>query len=477
MPFNKFFFLFAAFFYLQCLHAGNCTLHGLTLKDAECITMENNNDIKTLQQLVGKAIEGRLEAVSKWFPEIVLISAGYRTEKRDAFTGVHSAFLSQFNVTQALFSTEKFFNLRISSLTVQQLKLLLQAITIDVLYELRTAYYRVVLDCLNIETAKTNIDLFSDLAEMQESKHRIGTSILLNVNQSLVNAANATKDYYDAVKQLKIDRDNLVRILGYDPGTVDLAIAEEEIPIMSIPELSAKVEKAGQVFTGNGGGLIFKKGFPETQEILMNNLFTGNEISCWENLAIAYRPTLRSQAANVKIASEVVGKKQGEYLPEVNLEFNYGGYPTKMLDNPSGSFFNQNFDWGIGYRVNWLLFDGFGREHRIRAARYEKRARQFEYNKAVQAAYADVRRQIFDIEDSVANYVTSVSSVKLAEETVRLAKNSLDIGYINVFDYQIVVDGFVQAMYTRDEAKFDLIKGYFGLIHASGADLIGGCVK
>lgn len=476
MPLKKLLPILGVFFSLQCLHAGGCTLLDLKMRDAESIAMENNNDIKTLQQLVGKAREGRLEAISKWFPQVYLISSGYKTEKRQLFTGVHSAFLSQFYISQALFSTEKYFNLRISALVAEQLKLLLEAIIIDVLFEVRTAYYQVVLDYLNIETAKINIDLFVDLSEKQQSNYQIGTSILLNVNQSLVNVANATKAYYDAVKQLKVDLDYLVQVLGYDPGTVNVTIGEKEIPIMKISEIASKIDRVDQVFTRNDdGGLIFNKGFPETQQILMNHLFTQNEISCWENLALMYRPTLRSQATEVSIASEYISKRRGEFLPEVSLEANYGGTPTQMLDNPSGSFLNQKFDWGIGYRINWLIWDSLGRDHRIREAMYEKSAKQYEYCKGVQIAYADVRRQIFEIEDSVANYVTSVSSVKLAEETVQLAKNSLNIGYINVFDYQIVVDGLIQALYTRDESKFDLIKGYFGLIHASGADLICGC--
>ncbi|NGX57934.1 MAG: hypothetical protein K940chlam3_00835 [Chlamydiae bacterium] len=454
-------------------YAGNCCLHSLTLESAERIALENNNDIKTLQQLVAKAQQGRLEAVSKWFPEVVLISSGYKTEKIQTFTGTHSAFLSQFNVTQALLSTERYFNLRISSLVVKQLRLLLDAIIIDVMYDIRQAYYRVILDYQDIATAKTNIDLFMDLAEKEQTKYKIGTSILLNVNQSTVRIANATKAYYQAIKELKVDLDYLTQVLGYDPGTLDLELAERTIPIMNIPEIASKVNRIDEVFRDRfQNGFIFKEGYPYTQEKLMRSVFTAQEIACWENTALTFRPTLRSKATDVKIAAEFVGSKWGEFLPEVNLEMNYGGYPTNMLDNPSSNFLNQKFDWAVGYRVNWLLWDSLGRDHRIKQAMHEKCAKQFEYMKGVQMAYADVRRQMFDIEESIANFVTAKSNVKLAEQTLELAQSSLEIGYINVFDYQIIIDSLIQAMNTQNEAQFDLIRGYYGLIHASGADLM-----
>jgi len=454
-------------------YGGNCTLKALSLRDAEQIAIENNNDIKTLQQLVAKSRQGRLEAVSKWFPQVALISSGYKTEKVQTFTGTHSAFLSQFNVTQALLSTERYFNLRISTLVVQQLDLLLDSIIIDVLYDIRQAYYKIILDMQEIATAKTNIDLFMDLAIKEQNKYQIGTSILLNVNQSQVRIANATKAYYQAVKELKIDLDYFVQILGYDPGTVEIELSETNIPIMSIPDIASKVKLVDEVFRSQfENGLIFKEGYPYTQEKLMRNLFSPHEIACWENTALCYRPTLRARATGVKIATEQIGSRRGEFLPEVSLELNYGGYPTHMLDNPSSNFLNQKFDWAVGYRVNWLLWDSLGRDHRIKQAMYERCAKQFEYKKGVQVAYTDVRRQMFDIEESVANFVTSESNVKLAEQTLDLAKSSLEIGYISIFDYQIVVDNLIQAMNTRDEARFDLIRGYYGLIHSSGADLI-----
>lgn len=463
-----FFLFFANCFSEVCRFPAPLTL---SLQEAERIACEQNNDIMTLRQLLCRARGGRLESFSKWFPEVVLISQGFKTSKKDLFTETHSVFMSQFYVTQALFSTNKYYNVKISSLAVEQLSALLEAMVIDVLYEVRSVYYQIVFDQETIETAKKNIALFTELSEKEESRYEIGTSILLNVNQSQVAVAIATKAYYEAIKNWKIDKDHLATILGFDPGRVNLEVTAKKIPVEEVPKIREKLHYVRGIFGDKNA--IFSPGFPFTQREAMADLFTAQEIGGWEWTALQYSPLLHSKATDVKIASQELCKRKGEYFPSVDLHANYGGTPSETTEFTSSNFTNQRFQWGIGLQVNWLLFDSLGREHRIRMAKRERCAKKYEYLKEVQLAYQAVRRQIFLIEESIANAVTAESNVKLAEQTLELAKNQLEIGYITIFDYETVVNNLIQAMNTKNEARFELIQGYYGLIHASGVDLIG----
>ncbi len=451
-----------------------CVFEMLTLEQAEQIALCENKNVRTMWQLYEKAKQGRLESISKWMPEVSVVSRGYGTEKRIVGTDTHSAFISQFSLTQAVFSSNRYYNLKISTLEVQHIKYLLDAVIIDVLFEVRTAYYKVILDRQNVETAKYNVELFTSLAERMQSNYEIGTSILLNVNQSKVAIANATAAYYQAIKQLKVDTDRLVTVMGYNAGSVKLDITEEQIPINTIPDIACKVAYVEKIFSEEGiDGPIYQSGFPQNEEKRMQHLFRCDEINWWEQNALYYRPDLRSKYTEVTIADQEVKKEKGTYWPVVGLEANYGGYPTRMLDNPSSSFFNQKLDWAIGFTFDWLLFDSFGREYRVNQARYERNAKKYELGRGVQISYEEVRKQIFSITESVANYVTAAGNVKLAEQTLDLANKQLDIGYITVFDYQIVVNSLIEAIYIRDRARFDLIEGYYGLRHASGIDLVG----
>lgn len=453
----------------------NTLLHGvcLTIQEAEITALENNNDIRTLRHLLDKAKQGKLESFSKWFPQIALVSQGYKTQKPDLFTKTRSVFVTQFYLTQALFSTNRYYNLKISSIAVDQIRSLLHAIIIDVLYEVRTTYYKIILDYETIETAQKNIDLFIELAEKEAKNYQIGTSILLNVNQSQVAVANATKDYYEAIKILKIDKDRLATMLGYDPGSVEIQLSQDEIAVNKIPNISNKLQRVESLFKPlESNTLIFNKGFPSSQENIMNNLYSQSEIQYWEKTALCYNPTLHAKESDIRIANQEVNKGLGLYLPELNLNVNYGGIPSNTTEYTSSNLANQEFQWGVGIQLDWLLWDSCAREHKIKGARHERAARKYEFLKGIQLAFADVRKQIFSIEEAIANYVTSESNVKLATQTLELAKKQLEIGYITIFDYETIINNLIQAINTRNVARYDLIQGYYGLIHAAGADLI-----
>jgi outer membrane protein TolC len=458
------------------LDAEVCTIAGFTLEQAERITLQNNKDLCTLCQLYQSAKAGRLVSLSQWLPQIELVSYGYKVQHRQANTRSYSSFISQFKLMQHLFSTDAYYDVKISGLVAENLKLLLEALMIDVLFDVRTAFYQVILDTQNISTAKTNVEILTSLAVRMESNLNRGTSILLNVNQSKVAIANATSQYYQAIKQLEVDLDRLVNLMGYVPGTVRLDFATKEIPLFEIAEIGDKVLKVMKIFNDKPPqGAIYKEDFPLSEEEAMKSLFTPEEICCWEKLALALRPELKSKVKEWQIADEKVQKEKGTYLPELNLEFNYGGFPTYTEFYPSSGLFNQKYYWAVGFSFSWLLFDGCGREFRIREARHDRNAKLCEFRKSVQMSYQEVRFQIFSITESVANFVTAEGNVSLARQTLDLANKQLEIGYITVFDYQIVVDGLIQALYIRDRARFDLIKGYYGLKHASASDL-NGCV-
>jgi len=446
----------------------------LTLEEAETIALSTNRDICTLSNLLERAKQGRLESLSKWWPEVYLISRGYKTEKKQAITNTKSAFISQFGLVQSLFSTDRYYNVKIAGLVVEQLKLLLDAMIIDVLYDVRVAYYKVIYDVLAVNIAKQAIEIFDVLAKREESNFRIGTTILLTLNQSKVAIANATSVYYQALRNLEVDKDVLVTALGYDAGSFLFEPDDIHFPLEEIPLIGEKLSKVEGIFANEGfdQSPIYRSGFPRNQGRAMLGLFSDYEMQYWEDQAISLRPDLKSKGYEVKIAETNIMKEQGTYLPSVWLEANYGGYPTRMLENPSSSFFNQKMNWGVGVGLEWLLFDGCGRAYRVNQARYEKNARECEYQKGIQTTFEEVRKQLFNIEESVSTFLTSQGNVKLAEQTRELADKQLEIGTITIFDYQFVVDGLIQSLNTQNRAAFDLMSGYYGLRHASGIDLI-----
>jgi outer membrane protein len=200
----------------------------------------------------------------------------------------------------------------------------------------------------------------------------------------------------------------------------------------------------------------------------MDKIFSSSEFSKWSTYADAYRPDIRLSETNVKLAEETVKLKRGEYWPTVSLIGNYGGAMTPYLYRPSTQFNNQIFQWAVGFSINWTIFDGTGRERRIKKARAESRAIRYTAKKVMQAAHTDVREQLYSMQKAMAQYVTSTANYKLAQETLEQAKSQLDIGFTTIYDYLISVDGLIRAKTAQDEGRFDLLSSYYALLHASG---------
>ena len=202
----------------------------------------------------------------------------------------------------------------------------------------------------------------------------------------------------------------------------------------------------------------------------MHKLYSREEISSWESLAEKYRPSLLLTENQLSISKKTVEKRAGEYFPEIYLKGSLSGISAPFLFYPKPSFDDQTLTYGLTVSLSWNLFDGLGRERRIKAAKYERNAFRFEYENALLQAYADVRRQIFSIEEAIASYLSSKGNIDLAKETVELAKERLEVGYVTIYDYQISVDGLIQARFNFDQSEFDILVAYYGLRHASGID-------
>jgi outer membrane protein len=446
----------------------------LSLFQAEELALSNNQQVQEVESLVEKARFGHLVSISDWLPKLELISQAFQTQ-HDQIGGSNnkSTFLTQFLLTQTLFSATKYYNLQITNLLYKELEWVKQGILNDVLYDIRSAYYKIILDKNQIETAATHVEVLKALALQMEMRLGIGTATTFDVNQLQVAVSNALSIYYKALKTLKVDLDIFTKLLGYDPGSIKVEIQEESIPLESILFLREKLSQQQEVFlkTPIASGLIFPSSNPERQIEWINQLFSYEEIKGWEEVAIKFRPDLLQAESQWKIALKQVSKARGEYLPKVEFQANYGGMPTPFDEYPRSSFSNQDFEWGVGVTLKWNLFDSFKRERKISANKAEAQAEKSNLNAQVQEALKEVRDQIFSIENAIATNVSSQSTVKLARQALAQAEEKLEIGYISIFDYQIAVNNYIEAMNIYFNSQFELIDSYYLLRHATGIDV------
>lgn len=457
-------FLFAGALYSETLT--------LSLEKSESIALSHNKEIKTLESLLRKAEMGRLGAASKWLPQVVAMQDAFFSSGEQFFVNDKQGFIAQVGITQSVFESDVYYGIKLAELNVIHLRLLLLAAKNDILFRTRAYYYKLVLDYNTLATRKEHVDLMTSLAGQMRDNFERGTAKLYSVNQARVAAANATTKYYEALKQIRVDGDKLLKILGYDPGSQVIALTTETIPIEGIPLLDKKIAHVEKIFAEfEPEGVIYERGFPKTQFIEMRELFTDSEIRRWERLALREQPNILQRQNQVDIACEMVRKGYGAYLPSLNVVGGFGGFQSPWSMRPSTHFSNQNFLYNVGVRFQWTLFDGFGRESAIAGAKAKRSASVFELQKEQQDTLALVREQIFSIENGISQFITAEGNVRLSRQTIYQAKEQLQIGYMTIFDYQIAVDSYIEAENIRNNARYMLILAYYGLRQASGIDM------
>jgi len=447
------------------------SLHALSLREAEEMALANNPGVRAAEEFVDRARHGRMESISRWLPKLTVLSQAYKTQKPLKFLKLKtpSAFFTQVSLTQAVLSSELLHQIKIAGFMVTQAEQMLQAAKNDVLFETRMLYYLVALDHKKVDTAKEHVRLLTHLADRMQGFYDIGEATAYNVNQAKVAVSNVTDKYYETLRDLKGHQDDLVRVLGSDPGqNIDVSVADQ-IDVMQIADVARKVEEGEKIFqSGSGYSPILQERFTSLEERSMQRLFSDQELEKWAAAADETRPDILLAKTVVSIAKQQVEEKRGEYWPTLSILAGYGGGSTPYLDQPEDRFNKQLFQWAAGLSLNWTIFDGLGRESRIRKAKSEERAMKFDALKVLQNAHADVREQIYKMEKALSKYLTASANLKLSEETLRQANSQLEIGYATIFDYLVSVDGFVRAKTTLDEGRFELLTSYYGLLHACG---------
>lgn len=458
----RFFFLcFSLYTWCETVH--------LTLADAESIALKNNTLLLELSQSIEAAKSYKMERLSKWLPDLRMTYYMYEDSIENPMSGAKSNFLTHIQLTQEIFSASTYYGLILAESSVQLMNDLYRSAENDVLFAVRAQYYKILTDYHMIEAAEEHVSLLQQLAQQMEDRYRIGTSIEYNVNQSLVAVSNAMQVYYKRIRALKDDMDILATILGFLPGEIECVITEKGIPIDHYPLLASRIQQTETLFTGNAEkGPLFSPTFPGKERSIMLQLFSHPEIISFGELAVEHNPVIHKLETELTMAQQKVREAYGEYIPKLTAKFNVGGIPDPFEFYPSSRFDNMKFDLGVGLNLSWTIFDSFGRESRVSQAKHKRNAARCKLEKERQNILKEVRSEIHGLEEAIAGYVTAKSNNVLAVQTLEQAKEQLEVGYIDIFDYQISVNGLIQALTAEIESKFDVIKAYYGLVHATG---------
>ena len=458
---------------LLCSHqvqaSEKLVLRGLTLKRAEALALRNNQQIQAFGQVVAQGWQRRLQAISPLLPQAENFSQVLKVQSLGA-----PIYTTNFRMTQEIIAPELWYEAKIGGLEYHSVRWEHAGVVNDVRFEVREAYYKVVLAQETVAVETENIELLTYALDEEQALFEGGEVTIFNINQSKVAVSNAWADYYTSLRELKNSVNELVLVLGYEPGNdVEIEIAEREIPVEDIPELKDKLQTPPQAVPQ----ITKKHRGVWGQRTPTEPLFHTADMTPWQQLARRRRPDIQRQHVDIQAARRKVQARRSMYSPSLRFFANWTATSAaaSISSTPGGtSALKNRFAWDGGLVLTWKLFDGLSRERRISEARAARAESYIVLEDLLQRSARDISNRFNELEENILTYHASVESVQLAEQSIEEAKSRHELGFITPLEFRDAVTSLSKAKNNRNRASYNLLISYYALRRDSGVDAMEG---
>lgn len=432
-----------------------------TLEEAENYAMARNKHVLALEELANASREQYFEIISRWLPHARFQGEYDKSEFKVALLpGLKpqsNFWTTGFHFDQLLVSKELYHQIKAGKWDAHRVKLEAVNLKNEVLFEVRAAYWFAVLAKEEVAVQTENIRLLKEALDEEDRRQKAGKATAFNVNQSKVALTNAHTDYYTSVRDYKAARNHLLRVLGMGPECGEEAeVADQDIPVAEFWMLADKLNLLGWEKAQDTIDL------PNTEA----PLFTCEEKRYWQELALDNNPNILIQDSDVGFQRQTRKSHTAEYYPTLRSFASYGqqfvGVPT---------FDKQFYSWYGGIQLNWNIFDGLGREHRIAEASFRESSALWNYWRACDDALIDIKNQLDELEQALYSYYSAHASKLLSKTALEQAMDRLKAGMITPLEYRDAAYSYTQARHNSNRAAYELLRGYYALRRIAGIDV------
>jgi len=178
--------------------------------------------------------------------------------------------------------------------------------------------------------------------------------------------------------------------------------------------------------------------------------------------AYANRPDLYMAELNIRMQREKVRALRGTYLPEIDLALNAG--TDRARDGEDEWAGTQR----AALELNWPLFDGFGREGELIAAKARLRQREIELNSVEEDVFLDVQQALLNLKNAEEYVESQRLNLQHAEEGLRLAMTGYREGVNTEVEVVDARSSLTEARGNNYRALFDHSMARLSLEQATG---------
>ncbi|MFW5443726.1 MAG: TolC family protein [Methylococcaceae bacterium] len=181
------------------------------------------------------------------------------------------------------------------------------------------------------------------------------------------------------------------------------------------------------------------------------------------NRAMTQRPETQAATKHIEIAQQQLNAARGAYLPKADAYVSYGS------DSKNLEFSTNRDNVTAGVMVELDIFSGFAHKEKIKKAEYQLSIAKKLAKQTQLAIENEVKSAHLKIMEALARVKVTSSSVKAAEEALRLVNEQRKAGTVTVTRY-------IEAEVARDKsyarniaARFDALRAEAELNQAIGS--------
>ena len=319
-------------------------------------------------------------------------------------------------VSQPLFTAGKITSsLRTAKLTQAAALAQYQALVADTLVELRVAYDDALLAAELIKTQEASVDLLTRELEDQKRRFEAGTAPRFNVLRAEVELANAKPRLIKARNALRIGKNRLATLLGWNIPTD----AGGDLPLTLADTLQA------EPFSVDLSAALLK--------------------------AMERRPELAALRTQEKIRDEDIRRAKADYYPQLSANAGWR-WQNKTF---TGRVTDYVDGWVVGGQADWSIWDFGLTQGKVSSAKARREKARLEVDDTGRKIELEVRTTHSTFLEAKDVLESQQKVIEQAEEALRLARARTDAGSGTQLDVLSAQAALTEARTTFSQALRD----------------------
>ncbi|HEY4358151.1 MAG TPA: TolC family protein [Acidobacteriaceae bacterium] len=299
----------------------------------------------------------------------------------------------------------------------------------QVAFAVASSYYKLLTQQEKLEAARQTLKTAQATQDAAEAQLNNGRSTRPDVLNAQAETAQAVFDLESAEGDEKIARVTLTEQLGVEPS----------------PDITVDAQKDAPM--------------PEELTLPIDALITR---------AMADRPELMAQAAEIRAANDTIRSARSEYLPKVVLSANAAQtsiWPTVDYGELGPA---SQTTWAAQLAIEWRLFDGGARKSELAAARSKKREAQDELREKKDQTTREVWSAYIGFRTALRKQQAAVALLNSANSSYSASLEAYKYGVKNLIDVVTAEKQLAQARYSSVAARSQLFLEAVALEFSTG---------